>query len=176
MARAKLKPVKTDIDGAKSMAFSEIDSIKDELQSWYDNLPESFQNGDKGSALQEAVDALEQDSEPDCPDVLDGIECEYSEYVGHIGRPKRRDTAVNAIRAAVDAARNRASELEELSFNDDGVLLIDGEAIDVDEYEGDLPCTESERDDAVTEIESFAEECENAADNWENVEFPGMYG
>ena len=38
---------------------SEVESLKDELQDWYDNLPENFQNGDKGSELQEAIEALD---------------------------------------------------------------------------------------------------------------------
>jgi uncharacterized coiled-coil DUF342 family protein len=40
-------------------AASEIESLKDELQEWYDNLPESFQNGEKGEQLQSAIDELE---------------------------------------------------------------------------------------------------------------------
>jgi len=40
-------------------AASEIESLRDELQEWYDNLPENFQNGDKGEQLQSAIDELE---------------------------------------------------------------------------------------------------------------------
>src|SRR6266567_4390623 len=36
-------------------AKSELESLRDELQDWYDNLPEGFRNGDKGDRLQEAV-------------------------------------------------------------------------------------------------------------------------
>lgn len=41
-------------------AKSEVESLRDELQEWYDNLPEQFQNGSKGEEIQEAIDALEQ--------------------------------------------------------------------------------------------------------------------
>lgn len=37
-----------------------VDELKDELQSWHDNLPENFQNGDKGNELEEAVSQLEE--------------------------------------------------------------------------------------------------------------------
>lgn len=40
-------------------AKSEFESLRDELQEWYDNLPENFQNGDKGNDLQTAIDELE---------------------------------------------------------------------------------------------------------------------
>jgi hypothetical protein len=40
-------------------AASEVESLKDELQDWYDNLPENFQQGEKGSALEENIDYLD---------------------------------------------------------------------------------------------------------------------
>ena len=38
---------------------NDVASIYEEEQEYYDNMPESFQNGDKGSTVQEALDALE---------------------------------------------------------------------------------------------------------------------
>lgn len=43
------------IEGGKS----EVECLKEELEGWYDNLPENFQNGMKGDELQEAIDALD---------------------------------------------------------------------------------------------------------------------
>ncbi len=40
-------------------ARCETESLRDELQDWYDNLPENFQNGDKGSQLQDSISELE---------------------------------------------------------------------------------------------------------------------
>ena len=37
----------------------EVYDILDEEQEAYDNLPESFQNGERGDSMQEAIDALE---------------------------------------------------------------------------------------------------------------------
>lgn len=36
----------------------DLEELRDELQEWYDNLPENFQDGDKGQEIQEAIDAL----------------------------------------------------------------------------------------------------------------------
>lgn len=41
-------------------AASEVESLKDELQEWHDNMPENLQDGDKGSQLDDAVQALEE--------------------------------------------------------------------------------------------------------------------
>lgn len=38
---------------------SQSESIRDDEQDYLDNMPESFKNGDKGEAAQNAVDALE---------------------------------------------------------------------------------------------------------------------
>jgi hypothetical protein len=51
----RLNAAQSAAEGAKD----EVESLKDELQEWYDNLPENFQEGDKGSELQEAIDAME---------------------------------------------------------------------------------------------------------------------
>jgi len=37
-----------------------VEELKDELQGWFDNLPEQFQSGDKGSELEEAIQQLEE--------------------------------------------------------------------------------------------------------------------
>lgn len=37
----------------------ELETIKDEEQDYYDNMPESLQGGEKGEAAQSAIDALE---------------------------------------------------------------------------------------------------------------------
>lgn len=56
-------------------ALSIVNELKDEIQEWYDNLPENFQNGDKGSALSECVSNLEsvetsiEDAESNCDSV-----------------------------------------------------------------------------------------------------------
>lgn len=43
-----------------SEVVSQLESVKEEEQETYDNMPESFQNGDKGERVTAAVDALEE--------------------------------------------------------------------------------------------------------------------
>lgn len=39
-------------------ALNDLEGIRDEEQESYENLPESMQDGDRGQAMQEAIDAL----------------------------------------------------------------------------------------------------------------------
>src|SRR6266571_8954588 len=58
----RLASIASDVESAAS----DIEELKDELQEWYDNLPENFQSGDKGSELEEAIQALDE--------IKDGLE------------------------------------------------------------------------------------------------------
>lgn len=40
-------------------AATDVEELRDELQEWYDNLPEAFQSGDKGNDLEEAIGSLD---------------------------------------------------------------------------------------------------------------------
>ena len=57
-------------------ALGIVDELKDEIQEWHDNLPENFQNGDKGSALEDCVTNLETvaDSINDAVSNCDSVE------------------------------------------------------------------------------------------------------
>jgi hypothetical protein len=74
--RAELASIREEIDRAQAIigeAMSRLETVKDEEQDYYDNMPESFQNGEKGERAQQAVDALDNAySELDTID-FDGI-------------------------------------------------------------------------------------------------------
>lgn len=58
----------------KSMADTlkdDIQSVLDEEQDYYDNMPESFQGGEKGDRAQEAINNLE--TAVDCFDSFDEL-------------------------------------------------------------------------------------------------------
>lgn len=38
---------------------TDIENVRDEEQDYWDNMPESFQNGEKGERAQASIDALE---------------------------------------------------------------------------------------------------------------------
>lgn len=48
-----------EIVGQLNDALYEIESMKDDEECKYDNLPEQWQDGQKGEQLQEGIDALD---------------------------------------------------------------------------------------------------------------------
>jgi uncharacterized coiled-coil DUF342 family protein len=42
-----------------SIGRADIEALRDELQSWLDNMPENLQQSSKAGELQEAIDQLE---------------------------------------------------------------------------------------------------------------------
>lgn len=147
MGRKKPREATQSIESAVSAAFSDIEELKDELTEWYDNMPEGPKNGEKGEALQEAINGLEADSEPTVPSEVDSFDVTYNVMTGRLSRANRRDNAVAMLSAVASYVEKYISEIED------------------------------ENADADTdELESFKAECEDAVSNWENIEFPGMYG
>jgi hypothetical protein len=69
----------SDCESAVGDAASEVESLKEELQEWRDNLPENMQSGEKASALDNAISELD-----DIYSNLDGIRWEV-EFPGMMG-------------------------------------------------------------------------------------------
>jgi hypothetical protein len=60
MAKSKSRQARFDEALAKiGEGKGEIECLRDELQSWLDNLPENLQSGSKADALTTAIDELE---------------------------------------------------------------------------------------------------------------------
>jgi uncharacterized coiled-coil DUF342 family protein len=53
--RKRLEAIETALSEFKD----ELETIKDEEQEKYDNMPESFQDADKGQAMMNAIDELD---------------------------------------------------------------------------------------------------------------------
>lgn len=175
---AKSRVCEMGVADAVSNAFSDMESLKDELQDWYDNLPESFQNGTKGEQLQEAIDLIEGVSEIDVPDAVEDATCAPCLMTKkRMSRSDRRDDCVNQLNVAAAWARERIEELNGMEFEDEEDSEDESEAPDTDKVvDATVPTSEDERDSMVSDLETFADECENAASEFESVEFPGMYG
>jgi len=124
MARKKkLVTSEMPLANAVQEAFADAEGLRDELQEWYDNLPENFQNGDKGDQLQSAIDALESVTEPDVPEALQDIPVSF--VVNQKRRKSRNDRmrdCIALLQAAGEAAANFAEENEE---DEDGAVLAD---------------------------------------------------
>lgn len=53
--RARLQKIADQLEDLRT----QLEEIKGEEQDAYDNLPESFQNGERGEKMQTAIDALD---------------------------------------------------------------------------------------------------------------------
>jgi hypothetical protein len=151
---------------AVSMALSGIEELRDELQEWYDGMPESLQGGEKGQALETCIEALSNYEQVDVPECVsesqeDGDETTKGNVGGvrfemidmnkkRMSRAQRRDLNVSLLQCVVDAVRQELEEHED-----------SGE----DRYA-------ETRDD----LNAFLDELENAICEFEGAEFPGMYG
>lgn len=163
---SKMKESEYCVADAVSFGADELTTLRDELQEWRDNLPESLQSGSKADQLDEAISALDDAdcfNAPDC--VTESAEDGDGDSCGYVGglrftvlvstkkrlsRSARRDEACAVLRGAVDAM-NEALEAE---------------------YDPEDDRYEATRDD----IESCITDIESLIDNAEGADFPGMYG
>lgn len=160
MAKRTEQPaVVTTIANAISAAFSDIESLRDELQEWYDNMPEGPQGGDKGQQVQDCIDQLEQSQEPDESDYCTEwkeLAVQYSPF---------HSTAKKAMRAS------RATRCAEAAY-------VLGHAIEVlDTWIAEQRRGQREGvDDVIEAADEMLDLLNTAKDEWEGAEFPGMYG
>lgn len=61
MNKARRKAIREVIAKLETLR-DEVESLLNEEQDYYDNMPESFQNGDKGSAASDAISYMESAS------------------------------------------------------------------------------------------------------------------
>lgn len=135
-------------------AFSTFEELAGEVSDWFDNLPQAFQDGEKGDALTTAKDALEGVSAPDVPDSIGErmIVCIPPAKV--VSRADRLDEAKDMLQHVVDDLNEAISEAE---GNPD------------EEAEAKLPFDKDEAETLVSDLES-------AIGDVESVEFPPMFG
>jgi dsDNA-binding SOS-regulon protein len=180
MSKKTPTPDTTDISSAVSDAYSGMDELKDELQNWLDNMPESLQNGSKADELNEAIDAISNVDEITVPDCLEnGKDVPSVTYYTSkkSSRSGRRDTLTSMLSGAADAGREYIQTLSELDYDEETGVLKMPEGMTEDEradWSSGLPDTADDRDSWVTEIEEFIESCENAQSEYDEVNFPGM--
>jgi hypothetical protein len=167
---------RSSISDALSTAYGIVEELRDELQSWYDNLPESLQNGAKGDQLTEAISGLEEavGYEPEIPDPLQEVDLSVPDPTPRkrMSRADRRDDAVYYMDGVIDAVRE--------------YLDAQVDAHDAWVQEQDEPRTaqsmaeEEKRTNALQALESavdgFCEEIGGHRDAIESVEFPSMFG
>lgn len=167
MGKRAIEMTEFCVADALSSGISDLEGLRDEMRDWYDNMPESLQNGDRGGRIQEAAEALdnvdcialgdELENEKDDNDKLrlGGIRFSYPvNKRRNLSKSARRDEATGLLRAAVEAVRGHLAEKEAAATA------------------ADAPETGEEEVDVSSELD----ELESLIDDAEGVEFPGAYG
>lgn len=142
----KKRQTDTTLGDAIQGAFEELETLGSELREWYDNLPDGLR--DSRDDIDEAASVLEGLDCPDVPDGLGDIPMRVTEAVaGRRGpsRSGRRDNAVSALRTAHET--------------------LDAKIGETGPFE---PVLRETLDELLSAIE-------NAADEADGVEMPGMY-
>ena len=161
-----------------SDAASTAQELAEEMRSWHDSLPENLQQGEKGSALEEAADNLE--------DAVSRLEVDWPEGAGEVpvvhipdldqsSRSRRCSDAVGAVHSVAEALREHANRLRD-EAEDKAAEGPDEEDEKAEEKAQEkLDKAKEEAEDKAAGIEEVADELESAADDLGFVEFPGMY-
>jgi len=127
-------------------ACNELNDLKEELQEWFDRLPESSQNGSKGSVLQDAISTLKNIQLPDIPR---WVEVETTVFPpdmsGRTDRAHRRDCAVDKLKVV----------MEWVQWYEDTNWEVD--------------------DEKRSDLDSLGNNIKQIISKAENVKFPGMY-
>lgn len=163
---------KTDLSEAISNFYSEVQSLRDEMSEWADNMESnnlgSTPKFDEVSQAKNALDGF-ADLEPDVPDGMNGVELVV---IIQVPRRKRQNTsravrcgnAAAHIEAVVAWIEEEKDRLEKLDFDPD--LDEDGEEVEM---------SEEERDAQVSALEELRDTLQDHADQAQGVEFPGMF-
>lgn len=155
-------------------AFSEFESLGGEMQDWFDSLPQQFQDGDKGSQLQDAQSTLEGISAPDVPDSLATLQVHHVPAIKCNSRSDRLYEACSILNSVISvledlqqfewSSTNLLAEWPEWALGPKPILPI-ANLIELTEMliEG------------TTDAADFMNELQEAISNAESVEFPGMF-
>lgn len=149
--------------------YSDVEDLKDEMEEWRDNMPESLQSSDKYSQVDEAADTLgsaHDDLEGACKGIKTLLEkipvdedeismlklsVRYTEQKMYKGYPMPRWVRLNNPTAALSAV------LDVLETYKDGILPH---------------LTEEEKDLFAEHLKS----ADDALSDLQGVEFPTMFG
>lgn len=167
----KPRPIKTTVAAAVGDAFSEFQTLAEEMRETADNM----ENGGMGhlpkcEAASDAADELESHiDEPEVPDCLATIEVEATEMVNKDKRKgPSRDTRLANAQALLEAAK---VELENM---DTAAFLKHREALEKTRIEAGLDGESPGEVELEEKAEELAQELGEHVDF--TVDFPGMYG
>ncbi len=169
-AALKAKRYMTTIEALVADGFQAIEEVAGEVREWFDNLPDGLQQGDRGSRLDEAASALENLQAPDVPGgVLDVPVAHYPSLKAE-SRQARVAEGASMLRAVIDALNGDDKQTECEDCGGAGTTDCETCSSTVD----CVTCQGTGKVDSE-EVDNFISELENAADEAEGVEIPGMY-
>lgn len=130
MAKKRIrKTIKGNISDLIDDAFSEFESLAEEMRSWADAIEEKFSTTEKYERINEAADTLEGISRPDVDDNIGELEVEYVEPKKLTSRSKRNDHACYLLQVCIDALAERDDD-ESSSLKDElDSALSDAEGV-----------------------------------------------
>lgn len=181
--------------GAFEEAKSEIESLRDEMSEWADNLENgNLGHTEKFDAVSEARDNLDNAVSDldgvDFPTATGDKEITYTESTpyGRKGQPRwmRLSNAVSMLEAAKDALEGAKERVDEASGGEDAPCECEDTPEDAetpgDHHELDCPLcrgegfvADDEEEAEEIDFDSAINDIDNALSNLESVEFPGMY-
>lgn len=80
--RKAIEHLRNRLDGLKLAVGelrNEVEALRDDEQEYYDNMPQSFQDGEKGQAAEAAVSSFDE-----ALSAMDEIESQIGETDGHL--------------------------------------------------------------------------------------------
>lgn len=146
------------------LAEEVLDELRDELDEWYNNLPESLQGGEKAEVLQSAIDNLQsvvddlQSLDTPSDSGVDVTTLVYDYPVEATSRSARRSRVSSLLRLTGQAYRDRSI-----------ILAANAEAAIEGEVVAPLDLAKSEV--AV----AYADALDGCADMADETDFPGMF-
>ena len=132
-----------------SDAFSDLCELASECREIVDNAPEGLSESERIQTFSATADTLESLDEPSVPECVSDLEIKWSE----------------------EEPRDRRSGLSRRARRDNAVSLLGGAR---DACQGWLDENQTHGD--FSEVEQFLQDIENACDEAEGCEFPGMFG
>ena len=152
--------IDTTVGDAVSTFFGEITALGEEMREAFENTPENLQSSDVGSRREEAADALESIYEiDDIPDCIRDVAVSFALYPTkrNQSRSARRDDAVVYAYAAKEVVEGLIE-----TWREEEKALIEADP--------------DKTDARISDAEEFLDELQDAIDEAEGVEFPGMFG
>jgi len=143
-------------------AYSEIESLGEEMRGWYDNLTDTLQQNDRGQRVDEAANTLEGISAQESTDLMSQVDVYHLPSLDTSSRSKRASEASSILQDVAAACHDYVSENRP-------------EASDEEESAEKKEADTTYEDSDYDELDSIADQCEDDAGEVDGVEFPGMY-